>query len=131
MNGWPSPTVDALTRDSGLGLAAYDFPAQAPFQLVRKNYAKLGFFSLSFLAAPNLLMTRPFKLDGQRGNNVAKLQRCIVDHLSELQKAPSNQPGKKSNTPKKSTAGHASAKPRPAASARAQADVGVVDADES
>jgi TRAP-type uncharacterized transport system substrate-binding protein len=85
MNGWPSPTVDALTRDSGIGLAAYDFPAQAPFQLVRKNYAKLGFFSLSFFAAPNLLMTRPFKLDGQRGNYVAKLQRCIVDHLSELQ----------------------------------------------
>ena len=88
MNGWPSPTVDTLARDSGIGLAAYDFPVQAPFQLVRKNYAKLGYFSLSFLAAPNLLMTRPFKLDGQRGGYVAKLQRCIVDHLNELQEGP-------------------------------------------
>jgi hypothetical protein len=52
---------------------------------MRKNYAKLGYFNLPFLAAPNLLMTRPFKLDGQRGNYVTKLQRCIVEHLTDLQ----------------------------------------------
>jgi len=85
MNGWPSPTVDALARDSGIGLAAFDLPVQTPYQLVRKNYAKLGYFNLPFLAAPNLLVTRPFKLDGVRGGYVAKLQRCIVDHLGDLQ----------------------------------------------
>lgn len=85
MNGWPNPTVDALARDSGFGLAAFDLPVQTPYQLVRKNYAKLGYFNLPFLAAPNLLVTRPFKLDGVRGGYVAKLQRCIVNHLGDLQ----------------------------------------------
>lgn len=85
MNGWPNPSIDNLGRDSGIGLAAFDLPVQAPYQLVRKNYAKLGYFNLAFLAAPNLLVTRPFKLDGVRGGQVATLQRCILDHLTDLQ----------------------------------------------
>ena len=85
MNGWPNPTVDAMGRNSGIGLAAFDLPVQTPYQLVHRNYAKLGYFNLAFLAAPNLLVTRPFKQDGVRGGYVAKLQRCIIDHLDELQ----------------------------------------------
>jgi TRAP-type uncharacterized transport system substrate-binding protein len=85
MSGWPSGTVDALAREAGISLVGYDLPPQAPYQLVRKNYPKLGVFNLPFLAAPNLLVTRPFKPDGMRGHFVATLQRCIVSNLDALQ----------------------------------------------
>jgi hypothetical protein len=84
MNGWPSTTVDALERRAGITLVGYDLPAQAPYLLVRKNYSKLGVFNLPFLAAPNLLVTRPFKPDGVRGGYVATLRRCIESHLDVL-----------------------------------------------
>ena len=42
-------------------------------------------FNLPFLAAPNLLVTRPFKPDGPRGKQVAALQRCILSNLDALQ----------------------------------------------
>ncbi|HET6338060.1 MAG TPA: hypothetical protein VFG30_32785 [Polyangiales bacterium] len=85
MSGWPSGSLDAVARDSGIALVAFDLPAQSPYQLVRKNYPKLGVFNLPFLAAPNLLVTRPFKPDGTRGHLVATLQRCIVSNLDALQ----------------------------------------------
>jgi len=84
MSGWPNAALDGLARDAGIVLATFDLPAQAPYQLVHKNYPKLGVFNQTFLAAPNLLVTRPFKADGMRGRQVATLQRCIVSQLDAL-----------------------------------------------
>lgn len=84
MNGWPSTTLDTLAREDSIVLAAYDLPMQAPYLLMHKNYPKLGAFNLPFLAAPNLLVTRPFKPEGTRGRQVAVLQRCIVRNLDAL-----------------------------------------------
>jgi ABC-type amino acid transport substrate-binding protein len=85
MNGWPNPTVDALQRESGITLASFDLPVQGPYLLLRKNYQRIGSFNLAFLAAPSLLVTRPFKPEGARGTQVQQLRRCILDHLNTLQ----------------------------------------------
>ncbi|HKP63666.1 MAG TPA: hypothetical protein VJV78_43325 [Polyangiales bacterium] len=85
MSGWPSSTVDALPRDADIALVAYDLQAQSPNQIVRKNYPKAGVFNLTFLAAPNLLVTRPFNPAGTRGRHVAALQHCVLGNLEALQ----------------------------------------------
>jgi hypothetical protein len=66
-------------------LAQYDLSPQAPFTLVKRNYTKLGAYNHNFLAATNLLLTRPFKPGGERGKMVATLQKCVLQHLDELQ----------------------------------------------
>jgi hypothetical protein len=84
MNGWPSPTLDQLPKAAGIALVAYDLPVPAPYRLVHRNYPKQGVYSLGFLAAPNLLVTRPFRATGERGKLVHALRRCLVDHLDSL-----------------------------------------------
>ena len=49
------------------------------------SYENLAAYNVSFLAVPNLLVTRPFKPTGPYGRRVADLQRCLVEHLEELQ----------------------------------------------
>jgi hypothetical protein len=85
MGGWPIPSITRLKADSGLTLASYDLPPQPPFQVVKRNYQNVGAFNHSFLAAPNLLVTRPFKPGGVYGKRVAALQSCLVKHLDDLQ----------------------------------------------
>ena len=84
MSGWPNALVEQQARAADLALAAYDLPLQAPYQVVHKNYPKLGVYGMAFLAAPNLLVTRPFKPDGERGRQVASLQRCVLANLDSL-----------------------------------------------
>ena len=88
MSGWPSGTISALKRDSGLTLVPFDLTPEPPQRLLRKNYASLGVFNNVFLAAPNLLVTRPFKADGPNGGHVARLRECIVRNLGALQEGP-------------------------------------------
>ena len=83
--GWPLPSVNRLAANSGLMLAEYDIVPQPPFAIVRRNYQNLGAFKLSFLGSPNLLVTRPFKPNGETGKRVAALQACLINHLEELQ----------------------------------------------
>ena len=53
--------------------------------LPRWRYVLLRFgVGMAFLAAPNLLVTRPFKPDGERGRQVTTLQRCVLAHLDGL-----------------------------------------------
>ena len=84
-SGWPSGPIQKLKRDSNIRLLAYDLPVQAPYQLVRKNYENLDTFNHSFLAAPNLLVTRPFGATGASGKAVVALQNCIQKNLKTLQ----------------------------------------------
>jgi hypothetical protein len=83
--GWPYPPIGKHASNSGLMLAEYDLAAPQPFAIVKRNYVNLGAHSLPFLAAPNLLVTRPFKPNGEKGKLVAALQSCILNHLDELQ----------------------------------------------
>lgn len=84
-SGWPSGPIQKLKRDTGVRLLQFDLPVHAPYQLVRKNYENLDAFNLAFLAAPNLLVTRPFTANGVNGKAVAALQACIQKNLVALQ----------------------------------------------
>jgi TRAP-type uncharacterized transport system substrate-binding protein len=83
-SGWPSGPVSRLRRDSGLKLLDFDKP-QAMEPTIKKNYANIGAYNVVFLAAPNLLVTRPFSPKGPNGRNVTALQTCILKNLSALQ----------------------------------------------
>lgn len=84
-SGWPSGPVQKLKRDSGLRLVQFDMALQPPYQLLKKNYENLDTFNHAFLAAPNLLLTRPFTASGVNGRAVATLQTCIQKNLLNLQ----------------------------------------------
>lgn len=84
-SGWPSGPILKLKRDAGLTLLPFDAAVQPPYQLVRKNYENLNTFNHGFLAAPNLLVTRPFNATGSYGKAVAALQACIQKNLPKLQ----------------------------------------------
>lgn len=84
-SGWPSGVVGKLKRESGLKLLGFDLPVQAPYQVVRKNYNNLGAYNVGFLAAPNVLVSRPFKVGGVNGKAVTTLQACISKNLVNLQ----------------------------------------------
>ena len=83
-SGWPSGPVGKLRRDSGMTLLNFDAP-QSIEPIIKKNYANLGAYDVAFLAAPNLLVTRPFSPTGPNGRNVAALQTCILKNLRALQ----------------------------------------------
>ena len=84
-SGWPSGPVQRLKRNSGLILVKFDMPVRPPYQIVKKNYENLDTFNHSFLAAPNLLVTRAFSASGVNGRAVATLQNCIQKNLVNLQ----------------------------------------------
>jgi len=86
--GWPYPAVARHDNSSGLMLADYDLTPQVPFVATKRNYPKLGVFNQNFLSSTNLLITRPFKPTGERGKLVAALQKCVIQHLDELQEGP-------------------------------------------
>jgi TRAP-type uncharacterized transport system substrate-binding protein len=83
--GWPLPSIAKHNKDSGLMLVEYDEPVQAPFSIVKRNYQNLSAFNVPFLGSPNVLVTRPFKPNGDMGKRVAALQGCLLRHLEELQ----------------------------------------------
>ena len=83
--GWPLPSIARHKTDSGLVLVEYDEPVQAPFSIVKRNYQNLSAFNVPFLGSPNVLVTRPFKPNGDMGKRVAALQSCLLKHLEELQ----------------------------------------------
>jgi len=84
-SGWPSGPIQKLKRDSNAKLLPFDLAVQPPYQLVKKNYENLDTFNHSFLAAPNLLVTRPFSATGANGKAAATLQACIQKNLRTLQ----------------------------------------------
>lgn len=85
LGGWPLPSVARFHTDSGLTLVDFDLEPKQPYTTIKRNYQALGAFNLRFLAAPNLLVTRPFKPDGTMGGRVAALKQCLVAHMDELQ----------------------------------------------
>ena len=84
-SGWPSGPIQRLKRESNATLLQFDMAVQPPYQLVRKNYENLDRFNHAFLAAPNLLATRPFSTSGTNGKAVATLQNCVQKNLRTLQ----------------------------------------------
>ena len=85
LGGWPLPTVARHTVANGLVLAEFDLTPQSPYITVKRNYQKLDAFNRTFLAVPNLLLTRPFRTTGAIGKQVGTLQVCLRQHLDELQ----------------------------------------------
>ncbi len=92
IGGWPLPSVRRHKASGGLMLVEYDMEPRAPYVAAKRNYNDLGAFNLTFLGVPNLLVTRPFKPGGTAGSRVSALQRCLRQHLDELQEGP-YQPG--------------------------------------
>ena len=86
--GWPYPAVARVPNNAGLMLAEFDLQAPAPFGKTKRNYPNLGAYNTNFLSATNLLLTRPFKPNGERGKMVAALQNCLLRHMDELQEGP-------------------------------------------
>lgn len=84
-SGWPSGPIQKLKRDGNAKLLPFDLAVQPPYQLVKKNYENLDTFNHGFLAAPNLLVTRPFSTTGANGKAAAALQTCIQKNLRTLQ----------------------------------------------
>jgi hypothetical protein len=85
LGGWPLPSVARHKYGSGLLLAEYDLEPQRPYMVVKRSYQDLDAFNRSFLAVPNLLVTRPFRVGGAANQRVAALQACLTQHLDELQ----------------------------------------------
>jgi TRAP-type uncharacterized transport system substrate-binding protein len=83
--GWPSPLVARL-RDDTYTLVRYEAKtAPGSYQVVKRNYQNLGALNHPFLAAPNLLLSPPFKASGGYFKRVAALRRCLVKNLDTLQ----------------------------------------------
>jgi TRAP-type uncharacterized transport system substrate-binding protein len=82
--GWPSPFVGRL-RDDTYTLVRFEGRAPPPYQLVKRNYQNLGALNHPFLAAPNLLLSPPYRVSGNYFKRVAALQRCLVKNLDALQ----------------------------------------------
>jgi hypothetical protein len=83
--GWPLPSIARLKGDSGLQLVDFNLTPKAPLLVVKRNYQNLDAFNVRFLGSPNMLVTRPFKPNGEMGRRVAALQSCLLKHLEELQ----------------------------------------------
>ena len=79
------PSIARLKGDSGLALVEFNLTPKSPFVVVKRNYQNLDAFNTRFLGSPNLLVTRPFKPNGEMGKRVAALQACLLKHLEELQ----------------------------------------------
>lgn len=97
--GWPLPSIARFKSDSGLALVEYDLNPRPPFVAVKRNYQNLDAFNMRFLGSPNLLMTRPFKPNGEMGKKVAALQSCLLKHLEELQEGRFQAAWKEIKTP--------------------------------
>lgn len=97
--GWPYPPVAKLKADSGLILADFDLQAPAPFVVTRRNYPNLEAFNLNLLGSTNVLLTRPFRLAGERGKKVTALRKCIVNNLDELKEGAYHSVWKEIKTP--------------------------------
>jgi TRAP-type uncharacterized transport system substrate-binding protein len=85
LGGWPLPTVARHSVANGLALVEFDLSPQSPYLTVKRSYQKLDAYNRTFLAVPNLLLTRPFRPNGAIGKQVASLQACLRQHLDELQ----------------------------------------------
>ncbi len=84
-SGWPSGPVQRLGRADGLKLIGYDLAVQPPHRKVRKNYDNLDAWDVEFLAAENLLVSRPFSAGGPKARAVQALQDCVLRNLTALQ----------------------------------------------
>ena len=85
LGGRHTPLIKELRSDSGLMLAEFDGNVRSPYRIVKDSYQNLAAYNVSFLSMPNLLVTRPFKPTGPYGRRVADLQRCLMQHIDELQ----------------------------------------------
>lgn len=97
--GWPMPNVSRHDSSSGLTLVEYDEKLMAPYAVTKRSYQELGAFNIKFLAAPNLLLTRPFKAGGDMGKKVGALQSCLLNRLTTLQEGRFHSAWKEIKTP--------------------------------
>jgi hypothetical protein len=83
--GWPYASIAKQPSNSDLMLAVADVSVAPPSAIVKRDYPNLAAYGLAFIAAPNLLLTRPFKAGGEKARHVDTLRRCIKSHMDELQ----------------------------------------------
>mgnify|MGYP000883476876 CR=1 FL=1 len=82
VSGWPSGTVKLLDTASGLTLVPFDAPIGEPYKVKSLNYKNLAVYNNNSLGVPNVMVTRSFS--GQRAANIAALQSCILNNLTDL-----------------------------------------------
>lgn len=82
VSGWPSGTVKALNQASGLTMVPFDAPISEPYKVKALNYKNIAVYNNNSLAVQNVLVTRQFS--GQRAANIAAIQTCIMQNLTEL-----------------------------------------------
>lgn len=87
-SGWPSGPVQALRASDQLHLVPFDMEAKAPYHIAVRSYENINSFRTRFLAAPNLLVTRPFSAEGPYGRSVATLRECLYKNLTALREGP-------------------------------------------
>jgi len=90
ISGYPNGKIMSFNSRSGFALVPYDLQPSAPYVLVRKNYSNMGVINNPFLAAPSMLVTRPFKQTGELGKKVSALQACMTRNLDKLQEGGSD-----------------------------------------
>jgi hypothetical protein len=83
--GWPYKPIAKLEPNGDFMLAQADIKVSPPLTTVVRNYPNLGAYGKSFIAAPNLLITRPFKAGGEKSRQVDALRRCIKSRMDDLQ----------------------------------------------
>jgi TRAP-type uncharacterized transport system substrate-binding protein len=87
LSGWPLPLLqnqDAKPVAKDLALLNFDMQPTPPLGMTKRNYPDIRAYNIPMLAAPNVLFTRPFRPDGEKGRAVAKLQSCLFSHLPDL-----------------------------------------------
>lgn len=97
--GWPMPNISRFDTSSGLALVPFDGKVIPPLILAKRTYQDLGAYNINFLAAPNLLLTRPFKPGGDMGKKVTALQNCLISKLDTLQEGRFHSVWKEIKTP--------------------------------
>jgi uncharacterized protein YwbE len=85
MAAHPHGVVDKLTQKDGFQLVSWNAGPTGVYRVVKKNYKGMGAFGTQFLAAPNMLMTRPVDPNGDIGKQVTTLKSCIASKVSYMQ----------------------------------------------
>lgn len=92
MAAHPHGVVDKLTQKDGFQLVGWNIAATGSYRVVKKNYKGMGAYGTQFLAAPNMLMSRPVDPNGDVGKQVTALKACIASKVGYMQDSEGFEP---------------------------------------
>lgn len=80
----PHGLLKDFKQTDGLSLAAWTSAPGSSYKIIKKNYKNLGVFGVPFLAAPNLMMTRPVDPNSEVGMKITALRQCMQKNIGAL-----------------------------------------------